>query len=340
MVSIRLSSKNFKYDLEFHGKFSFLLGNSGSRKTHFVDLCFKLRKGFKSVSGNIKVDGIALAKEDINIFSNEGITVDYEKILMTANNKVFIIDEYSDIFHCSNLASLLLNSNNYFIFVTRNLLKFLPVNVQSVYIFKRNGKNIINVPKYNKFNYTDYINIEFILTEDSVGGRLFFHKNFKNIETCSKTGFLEGKEQLRNNSQLHKFLAEELKTRNNILVVYDSAAYAPFYELLLQALEEAGKLNKNVKVLDWESFENYILELPMFGEKYDIDSPGCQFNSLEQMCEQRLKYLVNYRKDSLLPCLNRNLDCTGCRAATGCKFIDRRDKDKIITGSLKTLGNV
>lgn len=90
MVLIKLRSTSFKFDLEFHSKFSFILGNSGDRKTHFVSLCAKLRKGYKSVNGNIKINGVNLRKEEINVLSKESAQVDYERLLLTQQRGTII----------------------------------------------------------------------------------------------------------------------------------------------------------------------------------------------------------------------------------------------------------
>ena len=66
------------------------------------------------------------------------------------------------------------------------------------------------------------------------------------------------------------------------------------------------KKHKTVKILDWESFEAYLLALPVFNEVYDVDDTRCQFNSVELLCESRLRELINYKKTSLTKCLKKD----------------------------------
>ena len=51
---------------------------------------------------------------------------------------------------------------------------------------------------------------------------------------------------------------------------------------------------KTVKVLDWESFEWYILSTAMFNERYTIDDTICKFDSVERLCTHRLTELLGY----------------------------------------------
>ena len=136
---------------------------------------------------------------------------------------------------------------------------------------------------------------------------------------------------------MHKFLEEDLKQKDNILVVYDSAAYAPFMSSLIDVLRIAKLQNKNVQVLDWESFETYILSLPMFNEHLTLEDTKCDFNSLEQMPEIRLTQLINYDKASLLPCLQTSVMCEMCKSFKNCKFQSNRKVDEIIVNPLDTI---
>lgn len=40
-VSVTVSNRIYKFDLEFHCRFNFITGNSGDSKTQFVNLCKK-----------------------------------------------------------------------------------------------------------------------------------------------------------------------------------------------------------------------------------------------------------------------------------------------------------
>ncbi len=337
MVTIKIKSKSFRFNLEFHGKFSFVLGNSGSRKSHFLNLCNKIATGLKSVFGEFIVDGRKLKRVELIVLDNKDHTINYTDLVMGHQNCLFIIDEFSEFYHSQYFSSLLMNSNNYFIMLTRKVPGFLPVNVQSVYVFERDGNFITNHQKYLKFNHFDLSGIDYILTEDSVSGREFFVKNFPKITVCSKSYKTSAGTLSRDNSQLHFFLERELNERDNILVVYDSSAYAPYYEYLLEVLKISKKRNKTVKILDWESFECYILSTPMFHEFYDIDAATCKYVSVERLCTHRLEELIDYHKRSLPNCFNRFMDCNDCKRFKSCLLKEKRDSDRILISPLDTI---
>lgn len=339
MISINLHSSSFWFKLEFFSKFNFILGNSGSRKTHFVSLCAKMRSGRKSVNGTLKIGNRTLRRNEYYVFSGNSFELDYDygNLLRTNHNCLFIIDEFCDIFQRRDLPSWLLSSDNYFIFITRKVYGFLPVHMQAVYRFEEDRKCIINRPCYPDYRSQTYEDVQYVLTEDSKSGRLFFKQNFKELEVCTSAGVIDGKTLSRDNSQLHNFLREELKSRDHILVVYDAAAYAPFYPMLQRVLEDAARMKKRLKILDWDSFEWYLLSLPMFGELYSIRDSTCQFNSLEQMCTNRLGELINYGKGTLPLCFNRYSKCSACKHYSTCDFVSKRSSDEIVVGRLKTL---
>lgn len=341
MVSIAIRNRTHKFELELHGKFNFITGNSGDNKTYFVNLCRKRKRRISHVTGNFRIDNENLHSDQVIIYTNEDDMEEefYRNALLSRHNSLFIIDEYCAIFKIHDIASLLLKSDNYFIFVTRKIFGYLPVNVTSVYELKKDRKsgNYVNKNVFQKFNITDFGKIDYILTEDAKSGRIFFEKNFPNIEVCASSGVIDGKKLSRDNSQLHEFLEEELKQRDNILVVYDSAAYASFMSSLLDVLRIARLQNKNVQVLDWEAFESYVLSLPMFNEHLTLEDTKCNFNSLEQMSETRLIQLINYDKDSLLACLQTSIECETCKSFKKCKFQTNRKIDEIVISPLNTI---
>lgn len=338
MLDIGLENRKFKFKLVFYGKLNFIFGNSGGHKSYLAEVVLNYLDGIHRTKGSFLLDGKALEKEQIIVFDNKNHLDSYVLKLQNIHNCVIIIDEFCKIHNEKNFGKLIMESDNYFIFISRKIYGFLPVNVLSVYNLVRNGHIITNINAYKKFNEKYIGNINYILTEDSSSGRQFFVKNFPDIEVCSSSVNENGKKHNRDNSQLHNYLLKEINSgRNNVLVVYDSSAYASFYPLFIEVLDECKKKNKEVKVLDWESFESYLLALPIFNEIYTADDTHCQFNSVEQLCENRLKQLINYKKSSLPACFNRMLSCNSCQGLYNCKLKIKLNKREIISGVLKTI---
>lgn len=57
----------------------------------------------------------------------------YRSVLLSRHNSLFIVDGFCGIFRIPDLVSLLLNSDNYFIFVTKKIFESLPVGEMAVY---------------------------------------------------------------------------------------------------------------------------------------------------------------------------------------------------------------
>lgn len=342
MVSITVRSRKHSFDLKFVGKFNFIVGDSGSLKSYFISLCSKRVLGVNYVTGSFVIDGMRLKSDKIRVYTN-GVIVEednYRNALLSLHNSLFIIDEFCNIFRMKDIASLLSESDNYFVFVTRKLPGFLPINVESIYQLKLDNKTktIINEQVFTKFNTQNFGKIDYILTEDSTSGRSFFKYNFPSVEICDNTGVIDGKILSRDNSQLHNFLYEDLQFKDNILVVYDSAAYGSFIKSLQSVLEIAKSIGKNVRVLDWEAFEIYVLSLPMFNEHFTNEDTKCYYNSLEQLGEIHLKNLINYSKQTqLLACLRKDLACNKCKFYSNCRFEKFRKQNEILIAPLDTI---
>lgn len=154
MVEIAIRSKSRSFDLKFQGKFNFLVGNSGSHKTHFINLCNKRLMGVNYISGNFRIDGMRLHSDHIVVYLNSNVTREsnYRNDLLSLHNSLFIIDGFCSIFKMHDLPSLLQQSDNYFIFITRTIFKYLPINEMSVYALEKDkhSGDIVNVPVFSK----------------------------------------------------------------------------------------------------------------------------------------------------------------------------------------------
>lgn len=66
-------------------------------------------------------------------------------------------------------------------------------------------------------------------------------------------------------------------------------------------------------LLDWQSFENYILNSKSYNANINLEDTKCNYNSLEIYSEQLIKkYVADYRKDNLSKCLRRDR-CIECK---------------------------
>lgn len=288
---VKVVTNKVNYELNFSGKINVITGNSGSRKTAFLKAVNKYKSGVKNVKVKVQQDDIIIPKEKIVLLMNDTVIAgDYHHLFQSMSEGLFIIDETSPLLLEPDIGKVVAESINYFLFVTRQLIEWLPISIDSIYTFHLSDKSIINVPKYctDNLDLVDIKSVDYILTEDSVSGRLFFEHYFPDITVCPKKFFSNGKMFNRDNTTLHMALEKELDTTDNILVVFDASAYGFFYDVLLSVIRRS---KKQISVLSWNSFENYLLGTPVFGCVLTKEDVACYSNSLEQLSTTRLKKL-------------------------------------------------
>lgn len=317
------SPRDVSYEIEIKGKYTLITGDSGTGKTFFTELVQALKDKVVLLDSPLKPHVIS---EDADV-----------SVLSKYENSILIFDEYCTILRTPDVAGFLQKSNNYFLIISRKVFGWLPVSVDSVYVLQNSGKFHKAVPAYERFDLKDLGKIDLILTEDKKSSFIFFSKYFPNIDVKSSNG----KDNL-STSLLLKLLENKYK---NILVVYDAAAFGNNIAKLFSVLNQVGCTN--VKVLDWESFEWYILNSKFFEidqqkEPYPLtlSKTGYEYESLEQMCTILLKDKVNYTKSHLPTCMHIARDCSKCSLVADCKYKTKKtSKDLFIYGIIGTINN-
>ena len=300
-MMISLIDRSLHYELEFSGKFNLITGMSGSKKTALLRSLLKYKRGIKSVTCNINLNGVKLNKNEVFLFSNVSDSISsYEYTMMSHSGCLFIIDESSDIFTDRKVSSVLKESNNYFLIIGRISFGWLPLSIDSIYEFKEDRNRVYNAPVYADRNsdLTKIETVDFILTEDSRSSRLFFKHHF-NCNVCDEQYVIDGRLITMDNSQLHIVLNHILKTTENVLVVFDASAYGFFYDLLVKVIN--NNKNKGISILAWDSYESYLLSCPPFQKEITKDTIKCDYNSIEQYSFKLLQTkLKGYTKSRFL----------------------------------------
>ncbi len=83
-----------------------------------------------------------------------------------------------------NVASMLQESDNYFIIIYRKNLDFLPLCVENLHEMRTNGRGHWLVQKYTVTGIRNFLGIKHIVTEDKASGFEFFQEHF-NIDIAS-----------------------------------------------------------------------------------------------------------------------------------------------------------
>lgn len=321
-MQLSIKSRNYHFELEFQGKFNFILGNSGTFKTLLGNLLTKYKRGINGISVKISDDRFKMKKESVHILGNDTVFEGDYKNIFNVIGHLFVIDECCEIFKKRDLSSILKESKNYFIIISRKVPGFLPVSIDSVYHLERKKDIIFNVPEYAKSNeeLTSFAqSIDYISTEDSASSLKVLKTLFGENRVGNARAY-NGKEiVIRDNNQLPAILENELdEKKRNILVVFDAAAFGAFYPALVKVI---GKRN-DISILAWESFEWFVLSGKPFNMKITKNDVGYENNSVEQLATKTLAEYIHYDKSSLPGCLKyKEHECQG-QCKLRCKVIN------------------
>lgn len=290
---LEVKSSKTRFSLEFYGKFNFLTGMSGSHKSHLVNSLRRAKSGVSSVGCKcINDDDNRVSLNKIILFDNNTVIAgNYHDLFAQYKGGLIIIDECSEILKQYDIASVLRDTDNQVLIISRTPFNWLPISVESIYYLKNDKGVIKNYAVYCNHNEDLVIKkpFKYVLTEDSGSGREFFLAHFADRDVCSKHVLLGGKKVTRDNSHLHKTLEEDLKAgKTDILVVFDAAAYGGYIDMLLDIVRNS---NVSIGILSWDSFEHYLLGSPYFNTKLTKRDVSWRHNSLEQLSFETLKQL-------------------------------------------------
>lgn len=256
---IEIETKRLKYELDIKGKYSVIQGDSGSGKTNMCRLLQQKLTGDKTVKVTSRLPVVTIAPFD-NGNGLQGI-----------QNSIVIIDENYKILREPDVASILQKSDNYFIIIYRKNLDFLPLCVENLYEMETNGRVHWIRQKYTVSGIKDFNRIKHIITEDKASGLEFFQEHFSIDVTSAKS-----------KSEIVRYLVHLTETNpkyNDILVVYDAAAFAYQKEALDVWIANS---HLRIQLLDWYSFEHYILTQMPFSTTLTQEDIGNKWESLEQ----------------------------------------------------------
>lgn len=314
-LKLEIKSRRANYFLEFYGKYAVVTGNSGTGKTTFYRILQSYNgKGSTSVTCDKPIKVL-----DVNAD---------ESILTKVNNHLIVIDENCALLHYPYIGKLLKESDNYFILICRKCIDWLPISVDNVFKVTSNGKYHEFIPIVPRFNTTSFGIVDLIITEDSRSSFLFFKQYFPEISIKSASSKSKMTDRL-----LQEYLIEP---NRRILVVYDASAFGAQIADL-RAFFDKWKPN-GISVLDWESFEWYILKSKVFNEVYTLKDVDLRAESLEQFCTKRLNELVSYDKSKLLKCLKLDRNCGRCHNCSECKYKNSKNpRELFIDDTMKTI---
>ena len=324
MPIVDLENNRVRYQFEVLGKYTIIRGNSGTGKTTLCDIV----TAAKNPTGGIKNRSTAplLTLRD-----------DYEVMdISKLNGYVIFIDEDSAILNSGDYENWLQAVDAYFVIITRKKMDNLPVSVDSIYEIISNGRQHVLKKMDYRFKSQELFDVDVIVCEDSCSGKQFMCEVLKyanNLDIpCSSAA---GK------TSIVKTLQDKLNEGyRNFVVVYDASAFGTNIDGLKNFMGLYSQYN--FYIIDWESFENYILGTEVFNLRYTLKDAGCKYESLEQFSTNKLdellqQYMGGYSKSHLPKCFKVR-GCINCTSNKSCYYVGYAF-NKFIYGKVGVLFN-
>lgn len=313
MPDIHLKTGRIEYKFSIYGKYTIIKGDSATGKTTFYDVVAAYERNKNSVS-NMGYKKMAA----VPFHFSKGCIEELEDYIL-------VIDEACSLLRMSNAASILQDSKNYFILISRSLkIGYLPIHVDSVLQMKASGRFHYTARLYERIPFETLEHLDAVIVEDERSGYRFLQEVAKNRHDFTMTpayGYSKEERELKKSSASKICSTTEYEIHNgaaHVLVVYDASAFAMHMDAFLHVMKQYSDVR--FYVLDWDSFEAYILNSSVYHAQILLQDLKYDFESLEQYAtEQMQKYLPNYTKKRLPLCLTRKR-CIQCKMGTGCHY--------------------
>lgn len=231
MIGLKLvyQSKNAKLTFNITGKFNVIIGKSGSGKTDLTRIA--------ELFCRTNSDKVLKPKP---IYTN---LRNIDNLINNVHNSLFVIDEGFSKEEIDSWVPRMKESDNYYIFITRDGIAEVPYGINSIFELKGERKHYYMEPVFNSDVCTRNIaKFDYIITEDSKIG-------FKLVELA-----VNGKNEVISSSGKDNIVSEILKNKGLGLILFDKCGIGNnFFDLFL--LQRQGRCI----LFDKESFEYEIL---------------------------------------------------------------------------------
>lgn len=241
-ITITVRNDRTKYEFTLRRNITVIRGDSATGKTTLIEMIHEF-----NLLG--KESGVELSC-DHNCIVVEGNT--WKQQLLNASQSVVFIDEGNRFVSSKEFASVIKNTGNYYVLVTREALSTLPYSAEEIYGIRANGKysglkqtynELFRIYKKNSIQTKRKPSI--VITEDSNSGFQFFKSicEEKAIECVCSAG----------KSKIYKAI---LKHRSeDVLVIADGAAFGSEMDGIIKIINQFP----NITLYLPESFEWLIL---------------------------------------------------------------------------------
>ncbi|MBP3208352.1 MAG: translation initiation factor 2 [Oscillospiraceae bacterium] len=248
-VHVEIQNKRIRFEFDLRRNITVIRGDSATGKTTLISM-------IDAYANNGAESGIELSCEKSCLTINNA---NWKAVLASVEDAIIFADEEVTAIKTVEFARAIRNTDNYYVFITRENLPNLPYSVEEVYGIHISGKYADFKRTYNSFyrlyplknNYPD-MPVDRIIVEDSNSGFDFYRAAAEKAQVISA----EGKSNIR------KILTE--KNQEESLIIADGAAFgSEMGELFLYV-----QRHQEVYLYLPESFEWIILASGLIDGNY------------------------------------------------------------------------
>lgn len=305
---IVVKNNRLHYEFEIKRNITIIQGDSATGKTTLINM---LRQA-ENLGESSGIDVIS----DVPCKILEGSN--WKIILENSAGNIFFTDEESSFVNTEEFASMVKESDNYFVLITRENLYNLPYSVDEIYGLHESGKYNDTRKVYQQMYHIYSIEEKFpiepekIIVEDSNSGYEFFKKISaeKNI-ACLSAG-----------AKSNIFSLIKRQSAGEICVIADGAAIGPE----MNRLYKETLKKKNIHLYLPESFEWLILSSGLISDK-DIktmlEEPENYIDSTEYFSWERFftKLLMTRTEETYLKYSKSKLNSN---------YLHEKNKERIV----------
>lgn len=285
---ITIKNNVLQYQFEIRRNITIIKGDSATGKTTLIDM-------IREYYDNGEQSGVTLhCKKTCVVLEGR----QWKVLLENIHDSIVFIDEGNQFITSDEFSTVLKQSDNYYVIVTREALPNLPYSVDEIYGIKSSGKYGSLQQTYQEFyriygdvNNSVQFNPDIVIVEDSNAGYDFFNavaenKHWKALSASGK-------------SNIYKLLKEYDSSK--ILIIADGAAFGSEMERVMQLIQ----LSNGKAVFLPESFEWLILKANVIKDKsieMILQNPNDYIESKEYMSWERYftALLIEKTKDTYM----------------------------------------
>lgn len=243
----RAKSKKVVFEFSIRRNITVIKGDSATGKTTLLHILYEYLRSGKQSGYSVSTNA------EYYVYIRDEVGRDWKDALYPLKKTIIFIEENNNFIFTKEFAAFVKESGNYFVLVTRALLKMLPYSIHEIYEIITDGKRTDIKESYHEFKeiYSNYPilennKIQNVVTEDSNSGYQFWINVFKDSNVISSNG----------NGNLIKQV-KNLES-GDTLVIADGAAFGSLIESCMDSFQT--QINRRISLWLPESFEYLILK--------------------------------------------------------------------------------